>query len=150
MSALFASIAEIVPTIRRNWGIVVWKSAQSRIEIPIFLSLRKEYFTVARVAFPHLVCRFKASVGDFSYTKLFMIRFLGWDNRSVSDEWKMNSWVGYQVGLEFSEIHIQSSIKPKRGSNGRHNLPDESVQIGVCWTFNIEITTTNVIDCLNG
>ena len=60
----------------------------------------------------------------------------------------MDSWVGYQVGLEFSEIHIQSSIKSQRGRNRRHNLTNKSVKICVGWAFDVKITAANVVNCL--
>ena len=61
----------------------------------------------------------------------------------------MNSWVGYQVGLEFSEIHIQSSIKTERSSDRRNNLTDQSVKIRVGWSLDVKITTANIVNCLN-
>ena len=106
-------------------------------------------FTMARIAFHHLVCRLKTSIGNFSYTKLFMICLLSRDNWSISDKWEMNSWVWYQIGLEFSEIHIQSSIKTERSSDRRNNLADESVKISVGWAFDVKITTANIVNCLN-
>ena len=104
---------------------------------------------MARVTFPHLVCRLKPSIGNFSHTKLFMICLLSRDNRSIGDKWEMNPGVWYQISLEFSEIHIQSSIKTERSSDRRNNLTDQSLKISVGWAFDVKITTTNIINCLN-
>merc|ERR1712110_27531 len=57
-------------------------------------------FTVSRIALDHLVGWLEASVGDFGDGKLLVVSFLGGDNWSVGDQWKVNSWVWYQVGLE--------------------------------------------------
>lgn len=37
----------------------------------------------------------------------------------------------YQVRLELGEVHIQCSIEPKRRSDGRDDLGDQSVEIRV-------------------
>ena len=61
----------------------------------------------------------------------------------------MNPRIGYQVGLKFREIDIQSSIKTKRGSDGRYDLTDKSVEIRVCWSLNVKIATADIVDCLS-
>jgi hypothetical protein len=127
-------ILQIVRLFRWNW---------------VFYAMYNILFTVARVTFHHLVCRLKTSICNFSYTKLFMICLLSRDNWSISHKWEMNPWVWYQIGLEFSEIHIQSSIKTEGSSDRRNNLTDESVKISVGWTFDVKITTANIVNCLN-
>ena len=61
----------------------------------------------------------------------------------------MNPGIWYQIGLEFSEIHIQSSIKTERSSDRRNNLTDQSVKIRVGWSLDVKITTANIVNCLN-
>ena len=58
----------------------------------------------------------------------------------------MDSGIWDQVGLEFSNIDVQSTIKSERGSQGRDDLRDESVEIGVGWSFDIEISSADIID----
>jgi len=60
----------------------------------------------------------------------------------------MDSRVGHQVGLELSDIHIQSSIESQRSSQGGDNLSDESVQVGVGGSLNVEISSADIIDSL--
>ena len=60
----------------------------------------------------------------------------------------MNSWIRNQVGLEFIQIHIESSIKSERGSYGGHNLANKTVEVGVGRPLNIQIPTTDVVDGL--
>ena len=59
----------------------------------------------------------------------------------------MDSRIGHQVGLEFGEIDVKGTVETQRGGDGRNNLANQSVKIGVCWPFNVEISTTDVVDC---
>ena len=52
------------------------------------------------------------------------------------------------TNLKFSQIHIQCTIKPKRGSDGRHNLTNQTVQIGVRRSIDIEVPTAQVVNSL--
>uniref|UniRef100_A0A8D0IRH7 Tubulin alpha 1b n=1 Tax=Sus scrofa TaxID=9823 RepID=A0A8D0IRH7_PIG len=103
---------------------------------------------MARVTFHHLVGWLKASIGDLCYRKLFMVGFLSRDDRGICGQREMDAGVGHQVGLEFCQINIQGPIKPQGSSDGGHNLAHEAVQISVGWAFNIEVSTTDVIDGL--
>ena len=104
--------------------------------------------SMTRIAFHHLVCWLKTSIGDFSNTQLFMVCFLSRNNWSVGHKRKVNSWVWYQIGLEFSKINVQSTIKSKRSGNGWDDLTNKPVKIGVGGAFDIEITTANIVNCL--
>ena len=68
-------------------------------------------FTMARVAFHHLVGWLKASIGDVCYRKLFMVGFLSRDDRGICGQREVDMGIGYQVGLEFCQINIQSSTQ---------------------------------------
>ena len=72
---------------------------------------------MARVALDHLVGGLKASIGDLSHRELLMVSLLSRDDRSIGDQREVDARVGDQVGLELSKIHIQSTIKAKRGSD---------------------------------
>ena len=51
-----------------------------------------------------------------------MISLLSRDDRSVGDQREVNPGVGYQVGLELSQINVQSTIKSERSGDRRNNL----------------------------
>ena len=51
-----------------------------------------------------------------------------------------------KVSLEFSQVYIESTVKPKRSSDGRYNLTDEAVEVGVSWVINVKVATADVID----
>jgi len=105
-------------------------------------------FAVARVTLDHLVGRFEAGVGDFCNRQLLVVSLLGRDDRGVRNERKVNTRVRDEVGLELCEIHVEGTIEAEGRGDGRHNLTDETVKVGVRRAFNVEVATANVIDGL--
>jgi len=103
-------------------------------------------FSVSWITFGHHVGWFEWTVGDFSNWELFVVGFFSWDNWSIRWQHEMDTWVRYQVGLEFTNINVQGTIESKRGGKRRDNLSNESVQVGIGWSFNIKISSTDIID----
>merc|ERR1712066_789967 len=66
--------------------------------------------------------------------------------RSISGQWKVDSWVWHQVGLELSQIDVQSTIESERSGDGGNDLSDQPVQIGVSWSFDIQVSSADVVD----
>ena len=60
----------------------------------------------------------------------------------------MDSWVWDQVGLELGDINIEGTIESEGSSEGRDDLGDESVQVGVGWSLDIEVSSADIIDGL--
>jgi len=58
----------------------------------------------------------------------------------------MDSWIWDQVSLEFSDINVQSTIESEGGSEGGDDLGNESVEVGVSWSLDIEVSSADVID----
>jgi len=58
----------------------------------------------------------------------------------------MNSGIGDQIGLEFSDINIEGTIESQGSSQGRNDLSDQSVQVGVSGSFDIQLSSAYVID----
>ena len=58
----------------------------------------------------------------------------------------MNSWVRDQVGLEFSDVDVQGTIESQGGGQRGDNLSDESVQVGVSGSLNVQLSSADVID----
>ena len=56
------------------------------------------------------------------YSKLLMVGLFSGDDRSIGGQREVDSGVGYLVGLELCQIHVQSTVKAKRSSDGRDNL----------------------------
>merc|ERR1712106_1061026 len=100
------------------------------------------------VALHHLVSRLKTGIGYFCHRQLFMVSLLRTDDWCISHQGKMDPWIGDQVGLELSQIHVECPIKSERCCYRRDNLTNQTVQIGVGRSFNIKIPATDVIDRL--
>ena len=79
---------------------------------------------------------------------LLMVSLLSRDDRRVSDQREMNPGVWHQIGLELVEVNIESTIKTERGSNGGDNLTNQTIQIGISWPLNIQITTADIVNSL--
>jgi len=94
-------------------------------------------FTMSWIAFSHHGCRFEGRVGDFSNWQLFVVCLFSWDNWGIRWKHEMDSRIWDQVGLEFSNVHIQGSVKSEGSSKRWNNLGDQSVKIGVGRSFNI-------------
>merc|ERR1719251_189929 len=103
---------------------------------------------VSGVALHHLVGGLEAGVGDLTNSELLVVSLLRGDDGSVGDQREVDPGVGHQVGLELSQVNIESSVKSQRGRDGGHNLTDQSVEVGVGRTLHIEISPADVVDCL--
>lgn len=57
----------------------------------------------------------------------------------------MNSWVWYQVSLELSNINVKSTIESQRSGEGGDNLGNKSVQVSVGWSFDIQLSSADII-----
>jgi len=60
----------------------------------------------------------------------------------------MDSWVWHKVRLELSDINVQSTIESERSSQRRNDLSDESVQVSVGWSLDIEVSSADIVDSL--
>ena len=60
----------------------------------------------------------------------------------------MDTRVGYQVGLELGQIHVQGTIETKRRSNGGNDLANEAVQVDIAGSFDVQVAVANVVDGL--
>uniref|UniRef100_A0A803JI81 Tubulin alpha 1c like, gene 2 n=1 Tax=Xenopus tropicalis TaxID=8364 RepID=A0A803JI81_XENTR len=159
-----------IPTRNRCWGLVVdtnletsWApvhkldgtfgldSSNSSIDIfghhiTAVQQATSHVFTMTGVTFHHLIGWLKASIGDLGYRELLMVSFLCRDNRGIGGQREMDTGVGYQVGLEFCQVHIQCSIKSEGGCDRGHNLAYKAVQVGVGWAFNVQVPSADVIN----
>merc|ERR1719210_2610525 len=100
------------------------------------------------IALHHLVGGFKASVCNLSNTELLVVGLLSRDDRSIGHQRKMDPRIGDQVGLELGQVNIECTIKAKRGGDGGDNLTDQTVEVGVSWTVDIQVSAANVVNGL--
>jgi hypothetical protein len=101
---------------------------------------------VSGVAFGHHVGGFEGRVGDFSNGELFVVGFFSGDDGSVGRKHEMDSRIGDQVGLEFGDIDVEGTVESEGSGEGRDDLSDESVQVGVGGSFDVEVSSADVID----
>merc|ERR1740115_280240 len=101
--------------------------------------------SVTWIALNHLVGWFEAHVGDFGNGELFVVSLFGRDDWRVGGQWEVNSWVWHKIGLEFSQIDVEGTIESERGGDGGHDLGNETVQVGVCWSFNVQVSSADVV-----
>merc|ERR1719466_526763 len=104
--------------------------------------------TMSWVTLDHGVSWLKASIGNLCYVEGFVISLLGRDDRGVGDEREVDPWIRNQVGLELVQVDIESSVEPERSSDTAHYLRDETVEVCVRGSVNVQIPPTNVVNCL--
>jgi len=77
-----------------------------------------------------------------------VVSLLSRDDWGVGGEHEMDTWVGHQVSLELSDIDVEGTIESEGGSQGRDDLGDQSVQVGVGGSLNVEVSTADIVDGL--
>merc|ERR1711903_422804 len=60
----------------------------------------------------------------------------------------MDSGVGDEVGLEFGDIDVEGTIESEGGGQRGDNLGDESVEVGVGGSLDIEVSSADIVDGL--
>ena len=58
----------------------------------------------------------------------------------------MDSWIWDQVSLELSDIDVKGTIESEGSGKRGDNLSDESVQVGVGWSLDIEVSSADIIN----
>jgi len=77
-----------------------------------------------------------------------VVGLLSRDDGSIRGKHEMDSGVGHQVGLELSDIDVEGTIESEGGSQRGDDLSDESVQVGVGGSLNIEVSSADIVDGL--
>ena len=103
---------------------------------------------MAGVALHHLVGGLEAGVGDLSHRQLLVVGLLGGDDGSVGGQREVDTWVGHQVGLELGQIHVEGTIEAQGGGDGGHDLADQTVEVGVGGTLDVQVAAADVVDGL--
>jgi len=60
----------------------------------------------------------------------------------------MDSWIWDQVSLELSNINVKGTVESEGSSQRGDNLGNESVQVGVGWSLNVEVSSADIVDGL--
>jgi hypothetical protein len=104
--------------------------------------------SVAGVALGHHGGGLEGGVGDLGNGELLVVGLLGGDDGSVGRQHEVNSGVGDQVGLEFSDVDVKGTIETEGGGQGGDNLSDESVKVGVGGSLDVEVAAADIVDGL--
>merc|ERR1712045_49841 len=104
--------------------------------------------SVTGVALGHHGGGLEGGVGDLGDGELLVVSLLSGDDWGVGGEHEMDTWVGHEVGLELGHIDVEGTIESEGGSEGGDNLGDESVQVGVGGSLNIEVSSADIVDGL--
>merc|ERR1712153_279265 len=104
--------------------------------------------TVARIALGHHVGWLEARVGDLGDGEGLVVGLLGGDNWRVGGHHEVNTWVWHEVGLELGDIDVEGTIETKGGGQGGDDLGDETVEVGVGRTLDVQATTADVVEGL--
>merc|ERR1719267_364886 len=85
---------------------------------------------------------------ELSDGELLVVGLLSRDDGSIRGEHEVNSGVGDEVGLELSDIDVEGTIESEGGSERGDNLGNESVEVSVGGSLNVEVSSADVIDSL--
>ena len=75
-----------------------------------------------------------------------MVSLLGGDDWGVGGQREVDTWVGYQVGLELSQVDVEGTVESQRGSDGADDLTNQPVQVGVCWSLDVQVSSADIVD----
>jgi len=104
--------------------------------------------SVSGVTLGHHGGGLEGGVGDLSNGELLVVGLLGGDDGSVGGEHEMDTGVGDEVSLELGDINVKGTVKSKGGGEGGDNLGDESVQVGVGGSLDVEVSSADIVDGL--
>jgi len=74
-----------------------------------------------------------------------VVSLLGGDDWSIRRKHEMDSGVWHQVGLELSDIDVKGTIESEGSGQRGDNLGNESVQVGVGWSLDVEVSSADII-----
>lgn len=58
----------------------------------------------------------------------------------------MDARVRDKIGLELIQINVESSVESQARGNGRHDLSDESIEMGIVGSRNVEIAAADIVN----
>jgi len=101
---------------------------------------------VTRIALSKHIRGLEDGVGNFTDRELFVVCLLSRDDGSIRGKHKVDTRVWHKVGLELGEIDVQSTIEAERSRQRRHNLSNETVEVGVSGSLDIQVAAAHVVE----
>ena len=68
------------------------------------------------------------------------------DDRSIADQRVMNARIWHEIGLEFVQVDVQSTVEAEGRGNGADNLSNQAIQMLVIGSRNVEIAAADIVD----
>ena len=103
---------------------------------------------VAGVTLGHHGGGLEDGVGDLGDGKLLVVGLLGGDDGGVGGEHEVDARVGDEVGLELSNVDVESAVETEGCGQRGDDLSDETVEVGVGGTLNVKVTTAHIVQSL--
>merc|ERR1719265_1945980 len=103
---------------------------------------------VARVALGEHAGRLEGGVGDLGNGELLVVRLLGGDDGRERREDEVDTRVRHEVGLELGDVDVEGTVEAEGRGEGRDDLADEAVQVGVGGALNVQVAAAEVVDGL--
>ena len=103
---------------------------------------------VARIALGHHRRGLEDGVRDLGHRQLLVVGLLGAHDGGVAREHEVDARVRDEVGLELGDVDVQGAVEAERGREGRDDLRDEPVQVGVRRALDVEVAPGDVVDRL--
>jgi len=104
--------------------------------------------TVTGITLNHHAGGLEHGVCDLGDGELLVVSLLGGDDRGVGGQHKMDTRIRHKVGLELSNINVQSTIESEGCGQGRDDLAQQTVQIGVGGALDVEVATADIVEGL--
>ena len=92
--------------------------------------------------------RLKDRVGNLGNGQLLVISLLGGDDGSVRGEHEVDAGVRDEVRLELGHVDVEGTIEAEGGRQARDDLGDETVEVGVGGTLDVEVAAADVVQRL--
>lgn len=76
-----------------------------------------------------------------------MVSLLVRNDGSIADQGIVDPWIRHQIRLELRKIDVQSAVETQTGRDGADDLGNQTIQVFIVRSWDIQVATTNVVDC---
>ncbi len=74
--------------------------------------------------------------------------FGDWDDWSIRGQREMDPWIRNEIDLELTHVNVEGAIESQAGSDAGHNLRNQTIQMTVAGTVNVQFVFANIVDRL--
>mmetsp|Transcript_27742 Transcript_27742/g.52053 ORF Transcript_27742/g.52053 Transcript_27742/m.52053 type:complete len:305 (-) Transcript_27742:16-930(-) len=77
-----------------------------------------------------------------------MVGLLSRDDWRIGGQHEVDAGVRHKVRLELGDVNIQRTVEAQRSGQRTDDLRDQTVEVGVRWTFDVKVPAANVVKSL--